>query len=188
LRALRLPGELAQDRKTARWGALTFLDRGERAARSRPTMSGVASSWWPETSRVGDVPVLQRPDRVELAGAVHRVVDGRVGGHLVEAPLDAVGPGDAAEVAVVEDTDGGLVFRLGGRPGLFVSGQGRLDVLSRSRPPTRHQRIERAAGQQRGNMTHRDPPRSNGSVEAQKRRYPRFPETGRDPPRSRGTT
>ena len=50
---------------------------------------------------IGDVPPRQRPDDMELARPVHRVVDGRLGFDLIGLRCNQSGHGTPAEVAVV---------------------------------------------------------------------------------------
>ena len=103
----------------------------------RSTMVGVASSWRPGDQQgrgadrrqpVGDVPVPQRPDHVELRRAVHRVVDGRLLGDLGERALHALRRGHPAQVPVVEHLDRGLVLGGVGAARLLVPLQRRLDL------------------------------------------------------------
>ena len=108
------------------------------------TMCGVASSNSPDRSSVGtsisrqaigDVPVEQAADRVELARPVHRVVDGRVRGHHRERPVHEVRPHlEAADVPLVEDLRRRLVLGRVGRAVGLVLRQRRLHVLGQVEP------------------------------------------------------
>ena len=125
-----------------------WLDSGktcERTSGMRLTKGshtdGIASSCAPATTSVGTAmppsrsttaPVLEGPDDVELARAVHRVVDGRVLLELGEGVehLRRVGR-HPADVPVVEDLHRREVLRGVRGAGLLVAGQ-RLLHLDRA--------------------------------------------------------
>ena len=120
----------------------------------------------------------ERPDHVELARPVHRVVDLRIRVEDREALDHPVRPRiGAADVALVEDHHRLFVLRIGERPRLFVLAQRRLDLgrqlraqLRQLAHPRRH-RGRRALDDQRD-----EPVRLRGRVLHPEHPAPRVPE------------